>query len=292
MQPWYLDAVCSGAEWDVALVQKNGRTVAAWPWFLKKKWGFRHVSMPVLGRWMGPYLLPEYRATQHETAILEDLLKQFPPIAAFDQDFNYSALNWLPFYWQGFRQTTRYSYQLDLADIEAVWHNLAADYRNQKIPKARQAVEVKTGDDLAEFYRLHNLSYARQGLKPPFSFSFLQKLDAALAEHQSRAVFFAADLQSGAIHSAAYLIWDRQRAYLLMAGDDPARRQSGAGILLTWEMIRYTREVLGLPVFDFAGSMIKSVERVRRQFGARQQPYFRVQKEWNFPAKWAKILLR
>jgi hypothetical protein len=77
-----------------------------------------------------------------------------------------------------------------------------------------------------------------------------------------------------------------------MAGDDPALRHSGAGILLAWEAIRYTHEVLKLPIFDFAGSMILPIERVRRQFGALQKPYFRVQKEWSPLWKMGKILFR
>jgi hypothetical protein len=66
-----------------------------------------------------------------------------------------------------------------------------------------------------------------------------------------------------------------------MAGDDPALRQSGAGVLLAWEAIQYTHAVLKLSVFDFAGSMVKAIERVRRQFGAQQKPYFRVHKTWS-----------
>jgi len=117
-------------------------------------------------------------------------------------------------------------------------------------------------------------------------------LDQALADHRAREIFWATDLKSGAVHSVAYLVWDKQSAYYLMAGDDPALRASGAGILLAWEAIRYTKETLGLAAFDFAGSMIRPIERVRRQFGAVQKPYFRVQKEWSMAWKVGKALLR
>ncbi|MEI6409008.1 MAG: GNAT family N-acetyltransferase [Bacteroidota bacterium] len=292
MQPWYLDAVCKNGVWDVVLLEKGGRVISAWPLFLKKKLGRAHVSMPVLGRWMGPYLLPEFRRTSKESGLLEELLDQLPVLTAVDQDFNYTVENWLPFYWRGFRQTTRYSYYLNVNDLDAVWQGMAADYRNQKIPKAKAAVRIQSGGSTEEFYRIHNLSYARQGLKAPFSFEFFKGLDDALAAHQQRELFFAYDLESGQIAAVAYLIWDRSRAYLLMAGDDPAYRQTGASVLLNWELIRYTHETLHLPVFDFAGSMIKSVERVRRQFGAQQQAYFRIQKEWSALWKWGKLLLR
>jgi hypothetical protein len=145
---------------------------------------------------------------------------------------------------------------------------------------------------LAEFYRVHNLSYARQGKKPPVSFDLLSSLDAALVVRGQRAMFFARDRASGQVHGVAYLIWDRQSAYYIMAGDDPALRQSGASVLLAWEAIQYTHAVLKLSVFDFAGSMIKPIERVRRQFGARQIPYLRVSKTWSFLWRWAKYVRR
>ncbi len=293
MQPWYLDAVCEEGSWDVVVVEQAGRVVAALPYFLKKKWGWQYVAMPQLARMLGPYVLPELRNPRKETALVEALLDQLPPgLAAFEQDCNYTVSNWLPFYWRGFRQTTRYSYALDIRDLDAVWNQLAADYRNQKIPKARETITVQTGDSISDFLDIHDLSYERKGLEAPVAPEFMARLDAALAAHGQRAIFFATDRNTGEIHSVAYLVWDTQTAWYLMAGDDPALRQSGAGILIAWEAIRYAHDVLKLPSFDFAGSMIRPVERVRRQFGAVQKPYFRIRKEWSLAWKLGKALWR
>jgi hypothetical protein len=290
LHDWYLDAVCSGGSWEAAIIEKAGKVVAVWPFFIKRKMGRPYVVMPSLCRFMGPYILPEFRSARLEPGLLETLLEQMPRLAAFEQDFNYSAQNWLPFYWRGFRQSTRYSYVLDLEDLGTVWQNLASDYRNRKIPGARQVVEVRTGDDLQTFMDIHNRSYARQGMPPPVPAAFLENLDTTLARKQARAILFATDLSNGAVHSVAYLIRDQQAAYLLMAGDDPALRQSGAGILTTWEAIRYTKEVWQLGQFDFLGSMIQPIERVRRQFGAVRQPYFRVYKDWDWRWKLRRLL--
>lgn len=293
MYPWYLDAVCENGYWDAVTVEKGGQIAAVWPFFLKKKWHWQYVSMPPLARMMGPYLLPEWRSPRKEASILEELIEQLPTgLAAFEQDFNYTAQNWLPLHWRGFGQTTRYSYQLEVADLDGIWQNLAADYRNQKIPKAKELVAITTGDSLDDFLEVHDQSYERKGLEPPISYELMSRLDQALAEQNRRAIFFARDRATGDIHSVAYLAWDNQSAWFLMAGDNPALRQSGAGILLSWEAIRYTNEVLHLPFFDFAGSMIRPIERVRRQFGAVQKPYFRVWKEWSLPWKIGKTLRR
>lgn len=292
LHDWYLDAVCPGGDWDAAIVRKGKTVVGVLPYFLKQKLYWRYVAMPPLAKMMGPFLLPEYRGPRREIPLLNDLLDQLPHLAAFEQDFNYTATDWLPFYWRGFRQTTRYSYVLPLVKMEKLRENLAPDYRNNKLPKAAAQVKVHTGNDLELFYRVHNGSFERQGLDSPIDFNFLHRLDQALIKHRAREIFWATDLKSGAVHSVAYLVWDKQSAYYLMAGDDPALRSSGAGILLAWEAIRYAKETLGLATFDFAGSMIRPIERVRRQFGAVQKSYFRVQKEWSLVWKVGKALLR
>lgn len=290
MQAWYLDASCVGGQWNAALVTKGKEVVAVWPYFLKKKGPWSYVAMPQLTRQMGPYIIPAYRNPRHETRLLDKLLAELPSgLAAFEQDFNYTITNWLPLYWQGFRQTTRYSYLLDIKDLKTVRDGLAPDYRNHKIPKAVDKVQVRTGGTLAEFQQVHDRGYARQGLPAPVSAGFLQHLDAVLAAHGQREMFFARD-RSGHIHSVAYLVWDANAAYYLLAGDDPAYRASGAGILVAWEAIRYAHQVLKLSTFDFAGSMVRPIERVRRQFGAVQQPYFRVQREWSLFWKLGKLL--
>ena len=116
----------------------------------------------------------------------------------------------------------------------------------------------------------------------------MQRHDAALAAHGARQLFRAVDAE-GRTHSAAYLVWDRQAAYYHLSGDDPSLRASGAGLLLVWEAIRYSSEVLGLQCFDFEGSMLPGVEQVRVSFGAVQTPYFHV---WKYSSRGFRLLER
>ncbi|GAC1367958.1 MAG: hypothetical protein NVSMB30_03430 [Hymenobacter sp.] len=272
-QPWYLDACATGGDWDAVLADDNGRIVASLPYFYKQKGPFRYATMPQLVKWLGPYLLPELRADpRRESEAVAALLSQLPRLAAFKQNCYPTLTNWLPFYWQGFRQTTYYTYRLhqlqDLARIEA---GLSGGIRRD-IRLARQQVRVVHDLPLATFYAVNRLSFVRQGLAVPYSAAQFQRLDAALAAQGARQLFFAVDAQDR-VHSVAYLIWDTTTAYYHLAGDDPDLRASGAGMLLAWETIRYASEVLGLTCFDFTGSMLPGVERVRRRFGAEQTPY-------------------
>ncbi|WP_400191946.1 GNAT family N-acetyltransferase [Hymenobacter sp. B81] len=287
VQPWYLDACCEGGEWDVALVREADRIVASLPYFWKQKGPFRYVTMPPFAKTMGPYLVPEYRGVlKKEHALLPELLAQLPKLAAFKQNFHPALTNWLPLYWQGYQQTTYYTYRIEgLQHLERVQADFNRNIR-RNLQKARQQVTVRHDLSAEQFYQLNRMSFERQGLSVPYSWEQFRRHDAALAEHQARQFFFAVDDQ-GRIHSAAYLIWDQQAAYYHLSGDDPALRESGAGLLLIWEAIRYASEQLGLSCFDFEGSMLPAVERIRVQFGAKQTPYFYV---WKYHSRWFKLL--
>jgi Acetyltransferase (GNAT) domain len=293
MHDWYLDMVCGQASaWDAAIVTKGGRVVAVWPYHLKQKAIWRYVAMPLLGKFMGPYLVPDARSLDDQTNLMTQLWAQIPSkLAAFEQDFHYLVQNWLPLYWEGFRQTTRYSYVLDLTQPEAaLWANIKNSYR-RKIKKATPLLTVR--HDLAPeaLYKVCMKSFDRQGLQAPISTSYFERLYATLRAHGCAQPFFAVDA-SGAVHSAALLVWDRHSAYYLLGGDDPAYRQSGSGVLLQWAAIRYAQDVLRVPVFDFEGSMLPKVEPTRRAFGAAQRPYFRVQREWSWLWRVGKFLWR
>lgn len=286
-QPWYLDACAEGGAWDVVLAEEKGLVVAALPFFYKQKGPFLYATMPPFVKWLGPYLLPELRGRlPREHELLQALLAQLPALAAFKQNFYPTATNWLPFYWQQYRQTTYYTYRLhQLRDLARVEKGLSTGIRRD-IRLARQQVRVVHDRPLEEFYRVNLLSFARQGLPAPYSLAQVQRLDAALAAAGQRQLFFAVDAQNR-VHSVAYLIWDNTTAYYLLAGDDPALRASGAGVLLAWECIRYASEVLGLDCFDFEGSMLPGVERIRVRFGAVQTPYFYV---WKHHSRLFKLL--
>ncbi len=285
-QDWYLDAVCESGEWNAAIVEEGEQVVAAMPYFLKKKGPFRYIAMPLFTKHLGPYLRQAgapYSLTETHR-LYGALIDQLPEVDAFEQDFSPIVSNWLPFYWKGYQQSTRYTYRLVLDDLDRIYDGINRNMQ-RNIRKAQATVSVLQGGNIEDLYRINRMSFDRQALKLPYHFDLLKKHDEALALHQARQLFFAVD-DSGRMHSASSLIFDAQTAYYHIAGDDPEARNSGAGILLTWEAIRYTKEVLGLNHFDFEGSMMQNVEAIRRQFGAVQQPYFRVWKTNSRILRW------
>jgi hypothetical protein len=282
-QTWFLDAVCTDGIWGAALAIDNGRVAAALPYFVKQRWGLRYITMPHFCKYLGPFFADDVDlTTQHR--LLAELLSQLPRVQAFHQNFHPDITNWLPFYWNDYQQTTYYTYIIRLQQPELVFHNINRNMR-RNIQKAQALLTIDEEDAPDLFYEINRLSFQRQGLRPPYTREQFLRQDAALAAHNARRITFARDA-AGKLHSAAYLVWDRQRSYYHLSGDDPAQRSSGGGILLVYDAIRYTSEKLGLSIFDFEGSMLPGVEAIRRQFGAVQTPYSHV---WRYHSRLLRL---
>jgi hypothetical protein len=212
-----------------------------------------------------------------EKDLLTELIAQLPAFSHFEQNWHHANTNWLPFYWHGVRQTTRYTYRLpDLSNLDAIWSGFRENIRGD-IRKAqdRFKVTVRTDLNIDDFLALNAKTFERQGQVLPYSISFIKELDEACKKHNSRTIFVAVD-DSGRHHAGVYIIWDEQSAYYLMGGGDPELRSSGATSLCMWDAIQFASTKT--KSFDFEGSMIEPVERFFRAFGAIQTPYFSISK--------------
>jgi hypothetical protein len=275
-EPWWLDAVAEGA-WQAIEIVHGGQVVARMPIVLRRKFGFRIIRQPPLTPVLGPWLraVPGNPARQNarEKELLTELISRLPRWDWFEASFHHRMTNWLPFYWRGFQQTTRYTYLLDdTSDLDAVWTGLHESVR-RNIRKARRQLGVGADIRLERLLDAVELTFLRQGQTLPFSRELMFRIDAACFARGARRTFFAEDARRR-IHAVLYLVMDGRCAYYLLGGADPEVRESGAQNLLLWEAIRCASE-MGR-AFDFEGSMIEPVERVFRDFGARQAPYLHV----------------
>ena len=280
-QAWWLDATAGEGVWDVALVEKGGTIVAAMPYVPRQRYGFTLLGQPALTQTLGPWLREtegksSTRLAQHKDW-LQALIAQLPPFAHFIQNWHWKMGNWLPFYWAGFQQTTRYTYILqELSDEQELWQGLQENIRRE-IKKAGNRLQLRVRDDLTvdDFLVLNRMTFARQNMALPYTEAFVHQLDQACAARQARKIFLAEDAQ-GRRHAGVYIVWDGNSAYYLMGGGDPELRNSGATSLCMWEAIKFAATVTQR--FDFEGSMIEPVEKFFRAFGAQQTPYFTVSK--------------
>ncbi len=277
MQPFWLDSVCEdGMEWDVILYEKGGEIWGSFVYVIKKKFGFTLITMPKLTQFLGPYIkYPKgqkyYKKLSWEKEIMNYFIDNLPKFDYFNMNFHYSITNWLPFYWRGFKQTTRYTYVVENnLTIEELSKNFETDIRRRRRKAEKLGVIIEKNDDLEMLYNLAYYTFKRQNIKMPYSFDFLKKIyennkdniKINLAKYKDK--YIAGNL----------LLVDDKRVIYLIGGIDSEYKDIGAMDLVLYESVKYALE--NNKIFDFEGSMIENIEKYFRSFGAVQKPYFNI----------------
>lgn len=261
------------------MAYKGDEPVGALPYIIKRRLGMTIITQPPLTQTLGPWLRPSNakysNALSHEKDILEALASGLPAFSRYQQNWHHSRKDWLPFYWMGYEQTTRYTYQTDLTqNLDQLWNETRKDVRGN-IRKARErfGITIRESNDISELIPVLENTFERQDKSFPMTEEFLKQLDRAAAAQGKRAILLAEDPTQN-IHAGTYIVWEGNVAYQLLNGYDVKSRQSGAGALCVWNAIQKASSFAD--VYDFEGSMLEPVERFFRAFGGRQVPYFRV----------------
>ncbi len=276
---WYLDAVVPN-NWARVEVRSRDELLGWMPYsFIGRYPGIRMIQMPPLIQTLGPWIKDTggktTRRLSNDKAIMTELINKLPKFDYFCQNFDYSITNWLPFYWQGFKQTTRYTYILkDISDQDRVFDGFASKLRSQ-IRKAQKSLEVCDDLGVDTLIKLNRMTYERQNISLPFTNATLRRLVTAAQKHDSGKMLFAVDSDEN-VHAAVFLVWDERSTYYLVGCTNTQFKGTDAGSLLLWESIKLASAKSRQ--FDFEGSMIESVERHFRSFGAVQVPYHQITK--------------
>jgi lipid II:glycine glycyltransferase (peptidoglycan interpeptide bridge formation enzyme) len=192
------------------------------------------------------------------------------------QNFHYAFTDWLPFYWAGYRQTTRYTYVIqDISNENNTW-NAFSDETKKNISKARDKYQltIKRGISPDLLIQLNELIFKRQGKKLPGAKTLKRLIELAILQNQGD-IWGVYD-EEGRLHAAQFLVWDTNCAYCIAGGVHPELRKSKAHSFLLWEVIKYASTKVSS--FNFMGSMIEGVEYFNHGFGSKQMPYFVISK--------------
>lgn len=276
---WWLDAVAGREGWDVTTVESDNKIIAAHPFVISSRLGISTTSMPPLTKMLGPWTQQpkgKYaRRISRRVELLTQLLKKLPEFGHYEQNWHYEQDNWLPFFWQGFQQTTRYSYVIEnIRDTQAVWDGFLEKVKTD-IRKSEKRFKISIRDDLSidDLVNLAQLTFGRQGIKDKVDYLSLRAVDQVCAMRNNRKIFIATD-DEGRLHAGALIVWDQHSAYYLIGGSDAKLRNSGAVSHCIWHAINFAATVT--ENFDFLGSVMQPIELFFRGFGATQKPYFAV----------------
>ncbi|MBC8062344.1 MAG: GNAT family N-acetyltransferase [Clostridiaceae bacterium] len=281
---WWMDTVCGEDNWDVFLVEKGNQVLATLPYFLNKSLGDRFVCQPMLtqknGIWINyPKNQKNEKKLTFENNVMTNVSEKIDSlnVSSYNQNFDYGFTNWLPFYWKGFKQTTRYTYVIeDTSNIEEIFKCFNSNVKSN-ILKLQEEATVYFSEDIEAFYKLHKDVFDRQKLKLKYSLEFLKKLDAECSKRGVRKMIFVKD-KEGNLISAVYLVWDENSMYYLMSGSKTENRNFNFNTLAVWESIKLASQMN--KKFDFEGSMIQPVAEYFRRFGPVQKTYFNISKDY------------
>lgn len=283
LQPWWMDAVCKENDrWEVFLFEDKEVIRGVFVCYFTKKFGLKFVIQPQLTQYNGIWLLHEDSMSANEKLHFEkkavgNLTSQLfqAGFDYFNQNFPTSFENWLPLYWQSFKQTTRYSYQINgLKNPDALFEKFS--YAKQKqIRKSEKSLKVSFEMTGEQFFNHLTNYYSSKNEKVSFTQDFFLNLhEACKTRNQGRII--SVEDADGIVHAALFIVWDGVRAYNLISSIHPDQKASGGSSLVVFEAIKSVSDIV--EVFDFEGSMNQNIENSFSQFGTEQIPYFNIKK--------------
>lgn len=281
--PWWLDAVCGKDNWDVIIVEKNGQIRAIFPFYLKKGClKSNNIVLPPLTQKLGPYikyeknLISNTKRISYEHDIYNEIISRLPKFSCMNINFGQEYKNWLPFYWKGFKQTTRYSYQIyNIKDHDQVLRNFAKS-KKYEVPKAQKYLTLKFDLPADDFYDYFESVVKERGDKVSYSRNLFKNIYNSCYENNSGRVFYCVDADEN-IHAVNITVWDSTTAYYLIAMRKKEYNTSGGTEFLVYETIKYVSQFVN--IFDFEGSMMKGVEASYRNYGGIQTEYYNICKD-------------
>lgn len=261
----------------LAVLNKEGKAIAAFNLHRTRRAGLRLISHPAFnphcGLWRKRQASNPAKAVSEtkklHTLLAEHLLAQdgmvhlaFPP----------EETDLQPWAWNGFKVVAQWTYRIDLqSDLSTIRAGYEAEQRNAIKKSGTVGAAAVATMDAERVLRTVRSTFARKGkgLDEATATALLQ------AFLQAGSGFAYVTVENGHDTAAAFCAYSAGTCYYLLGGVDKAHASNGAGAMAVDACIGHAHG-LGLPVFDFEGSMLPEVERYFRTFGGTPTPYFTV----------------
>ena len=266
-QPWWLDAVCGHNNWDVILYKNKSEIIAFYTYFKKKKFCLNLATVPYLSLLNGPYIHDKNISINKIHDIQYYFINSIRDKSFININTDENLVNLLPYIWDGYTQTSRISYSIDLTrHISFIYENLGRNIKYD-IDKSKNKFNnrVTYNIDINEFYEILYLSYKSKGIVYHHSFELICNILKSSAQNNSL-ITVGITNESGKLICANVLIISGNRAYYLIGASMPSFKHQGISSHCMWESIIASKCLCS--IFDFEGSMIQGIEKYFRSFGS------------------------
>ena len=278
MQPWWMDAVCAGKEWDVLFAEdEQHRILGVMPYLLRKRAWFRYILMPPMSQSGGIWVTPEVTGDRWKTA---EVCRQFKEqldgmgLSYYYQQYIPGSLCVEALQGLGFKTRERVTYRVeDLSDMDT----LIASFSKNKRRQLQKALGLRADRsmDIEAFWRFHSRCLELRKRRCSYTREFLLVLERKARRNKQCAIISICNAE-GQPYAAAFLVWDKRYMYYLIPTYDPGFAESGASAMLVLEAMKLAREKQ--VHFDFEGSMERGIANHYKQFGSKAVTYFSVEK--------------
>ena len=274
-KPWWLDIVCDN--WDVAIAKKGEHITGAWPYPIEKKMGVSLLRTPMLTPYLGPLVLfpndlKESNVDSFEHETVAELMKQMPAAKVWNLSLQPGMKQAGLFKKYGLEAKVQQTFLLELDESDETLFLNMKDTTRRNIRIAEGEVSVTNSPKhLEDLYKFQKNTLAQKGKSLNCSLSYLQKIMDACIANDAAALWTATD-SNGSIQAIVWQVWDEQRSYYFMGGQNPDKNSYRAMSLLLWHTIKEAK-ARGNTIFDLEGSMDEGVERFFRNFGGDRALY-------------------
>jgi len=288
MQPFWLDLTCEPESWDAVFSRReDGSIQGAWAYRFGSKLGMKWIKLPVLTPFTALWIdIPDDHSPQKEIAfrhaVLADLERQLPRAQIVELKLPWTMQDWLPLYWKGYRQETRYTFRFAYVNVEVVHEGFSKSFRrNLRVAERHYTIE---DGQISDLYVFMETVLEMRNAHVLFQQQKLEEIVEALQKRQQCKIYAARDTDG--VQATVLAVWDESTTYYLIGGRRKTDSRYSINILL-WQAIQDAAQ--RGHAFDFEGSMLEGVNKFFQSFGAQLTPYHYIYR-YRGPAK-VKYLL-
>ncbi len=277
---WYLDAVCGPNNWTCYYYEEQGRTLSAWPVYLKKMNNFFMTSqMPHLTQFLSPWIdfsdcNSPSKKIDRINKVQEHFAKHTHNISYISTKLSPKMQNLLGLHWNGFQSKVNYTYKLFDIKQHSELLNSFSNTNKRYIKKYKNRATIKEINDPELLYKKHEQWLQQQGKSISYDKEFICQLFSECNKRDASKILWA-DVD-GELLAAILLIWDASCAYHLITTVSPNTEHRGINSFLVFEAIKEMSSFVDC--YDFEGSMLRGVEYYYRSFGSTQTAYYTISK--------------
>lgn len=175
-----------------------------------------------------------------------------------------------PFSWAGYSDTVRYTFVMDITDVDSLWDMLERRVRTV-IRNAEDSLTLGDAVDVDTFGILYEHIYGDRGQALPFPTAMVKTMTERILK-DGLAEMRSVKNASGETVSAMILVRDSNTVYAWLSGSLPGENSSGAFSLLFWDGVKRYSETHSR--LDMVGANIKSIAFFKKGFAGELTPYY------------------